>query len=334
MPKTQTNRNHKDTLFRLIFGEHKEYALALYNAINNSNYTDVDNLKIITLEDALYIDVKNDVGYIFHDVMNLIEQQSTFTPNMPLRGLGYFSDSYKEFVSETYRNASAIYSRKLLKIPTPRFYVLYNGTEDQEDQELRLSSAYEGEGDVEVVAHMININIGRNAGLLETCKPLKDYSELINRIRTQKQAGHADDEAVSIAVNTCIEEGILVEILKKERDKVENILIRGLTEEEKKELERLDREYYRETGYEEGREKGLEEGREEGREQGLEEGREQGISEAKFEDVEALAAEGTFTAEKACEILGVSYEDYLAHISEKDSQGTVSDSQELDNYES
>ena len=68
MAKKSANRKYKDSLFRVIFGEHKEHALSLYNAINKTNYTDVDELKIITLEDALYIDIKNDVGFIFHDV--------------------------------------------------------------------------------------------------------------------------------------------------------------------------------------------------------------------------------------------------------------------------
>ena len=73
MSKKQMNRQYKDTLFKIIFGEHKEHALALYNAINKTDYTDLENLKIITLEDALYIDVKNDVGYIFHLVTLLFE---------------------------------------------------------------------------------------------------------------------------------------------------------------------------------------------------------------------------------------------------------------------
>lgn len=313
MSKKHTNRRYKDTLFKIVFGEHKEHALALYNAINKTDYTDLENLKIITLEDALYIDVKNDVGYIFHDIMNLIEQQSTFSPNMPLRGLGYFSDSYKEYVSETYRDSAVIYSRKLLKLPTPRFYVLYNGTEEQDDQELRLSSAYEGEGDLEVVAHMININIGHNIALLEACKPLKDYSELINRIRVQKQSGHSDEEAVSAAVNSCIKEGILAEILKKERDKVENILIRGLTEEEKKKLEMLDREYYRETGYNEGLEQGLKDGFNKGHEQGLEQGLEQGSYQARMEGVSSLVADGKYDENEACNIMGVSIDQYREH---------------------
>ena len=105
---------------------------------------------------------------------NRIEHQSTRNPNMPLRGLGYFSDSYKEYISETYGKASAIYSERKLKIPTPKFYVLYNGSQDCDDVDLRLSDMYNGIGDVEVVAHLININIEHNKSLLDACKPLKE----------------------------------------------------------------------------------------------------------------------------------------------------------------
>ena len=178
MAGRKVNRKHKDTLFHIIFGQHKEHALALYNAINNTDYDDVEELKIVTLEDALYIDIKNDVGYIFHDVMTLIEQQSTYNPNMPLRGLGYFADSLKEYVSEAFRKTSIVYSDRQIHIPTPRYYVLYNGGREQpESTELRLSDSYDGKGDVEVTAHMLNINIGHNKSLLDACEPLWGYSE-------------------------------------------------------------------------------------------------------------------------------------------------------------
>ena len=313
MAKKRANRKHKDSLFRVIFGEHKEHALSLYNAINKTNYTDVDELKIITLEDALYIDIKNDVGFIFHDVMNLIEHQSTYNPNMPLRGLGYFSDSYKEYVSEVYGDAAAVYLSKMIEIPTPKFYVLYNGLEDAQDEDLRLSNAYKGEGDIEVVAHMININFGHNETLLEACKPLKGYSDLVHRIRTFKEEGYSDEEAVSTAVDSCIKDGILTDILKKERDKVENILIRGLTEEEKKKLERMELEYRLEKAETEGLERGMAKGLEKGMAEGLE----KGMTEGRFKDVQILVSKGILDEDQACEALGVSKEDYMAFISEK-----------------
>ena len=346
MPDTKVNRTYKDTVFRVIFGEYREHALALYNAINKTDYTDVDELKIITLEDALYIGVKNDVGYIFHDVMALIEQQATFSPNMPLRGLDYFASSLKEYISEKYDKPSILYTERLVRIPTPRYYVLYNGREDQpEEQELRLSDAYDGEGDVEVIVHMLNINIGHNDSLLNACEPLHGYSELVSRIRANKAKGMTDREAVDKAVDSCISDGILVDVLKKERDKVASILLRGLTEEEKKEVERINREYHielatkeglekgmaeglekgmaeglekgmakgLEKGMAEGLEQGLKQGLEQGLEQGLKQGLKQGREEAKYEAVDRLVAAEDYDAKRACEILEVSFDDYMQY---------------------
>ena len=351
MPVNKANREYKDTLFRLIFGEHKSYALALYNAVNHTDYSDEDDLQIKTLRDALYVDVKNDVGYVFHDIMNLIEHQSTFNPNMPLRGLGYFADMLKDYVSEAFNDSAGLYSKKRLHLPTPRYFVLYNGLREvQDDLDLKLSDSYDNEGDIEVVAHMLNINKGHNRVLLDACRPLKDYAELIDRIRGYKAQGYTNEEAASRAMNSCIVDGVLEEILRRERDKVENILIRGLTEEEKKKVERLNQEYYRETGLAEGRAEGLAEGRAEGlaegraeglaegraeglaegraeglaegraeglaegRAEGLEigrkEGREEGRKESKVEAVDKLVAAGVMDAAKACEILGLPYEDY------------------------
>ena len=63
-PKKQpTNRNHKDRLFRLVFQE-KRYQLELYNALNGTDYTDPEMLEETTLEDAIFLGVKNDLGII------------------------------------------------------------------------------------------------------------------------------------------------------------------------------------------------------------------------------------------------------------------------------
>ena len=233
MTNNYVNRTHKDTLFKLIFGEHKDCALALYNAVNGTSYTDIENLQIVTLKDAMYIGRKDDTAYIFHDVLSIFEQQASYNPNMPLRGLGYVADSYKEYIAETYENNQIFYSGILIRIPAPRYYVLYNGSRDQpENVTIRLSDAYEGSGDVEVIAHMLNINKGHNEILMDACKPLKDYSELVDRVRINKKKSLSDEEAVDLAVNSCINDGILADILSKERARVENILIAGITEEE------------------------------------------------------------------------------------------------------
>ena len=53
-------RNYKDTVFRMLFNN-KENLLELYNGVNNKHYTNVDDLTINTLENAIYLNMKNDV---------------------------------------------------------------------------------------------------------------------------------------------------------------------------------------------------------------------------------------------------------------------------------
>ena len=60
------NRTYRDTLFRFIFGkeDHKEWLLSLYNVLNQSDYDNPDELEIKTLNDVIYIGMKNDVSFI------------------------------------------------------------------------------------------------------------------------------------------------------------------------------------------------------------------------------------------------------------------------------
>ena len=80
----QINREYKDRLFRLLFGneKYKENTLALYNALNGTSYTNVDDVTIYTIDDVIYIDMKNDVAFILDSELSLWEQQSTYNPNM------------------------------------------------------------------------------------------------------------------------------------------------------------------------------------------------------------------------------------------------------------
>ena len=70
------NRQYKDRLFKFIFGnpENKEWTLSLYNAINGSSYTNPDDIKLTTIEDAVYMNMKNDVSFLITDKMNFYEQ--------------------------------------------------------------------------------------------------------------------------------------------------------------------------------------------------------------------------------------------------------------------
>ena len=132
------NRKFKDTVFRMLFSD-KEALLSLYNAVNNSHYTDSGALEIVTLENAIYMGMKNDLAFILDMNLYLYEHQSTMNPNIPLRDLFYIAAEYQKLVDK-----KSLYSSALQKIPNPHFIVFYNGTKKVDDyNEFRLSSAYE-----------------------------------------------------------------------------------------------------------------------------------------------------------------------------------------------
>lgn len=98
MKKKETSvtadRKYKDTVFRMIFRDKKEL-LSLYNAVNNSSYEKEEDLQIVTLENAVYMNVKNDLAFLIDFHLYLYEHQSTYNPNMPLRDLLYISKEYQ-----------------------------------------------------------------------------------------------------------------------------------------------------------------------------------------------------------------------------------------------
>ena len=108
------SRIHKDSMFRDLFGseEHKANALSLYNALNGSHYTNPDDLQLTTLDDVLYMHVKNDISFLIGDEMVLWEHQSTSNPNMPLRGLQYFARLYSALVDSMDAN---VYGSSLIR---------------------------------------------------------------------------------------------------------------------------------------------------------------------------------------------------------------------------
>ena len=88
--KNSVQRNYKDTLFRMVFSD-KEALLSLYNAVSGKDYKDPDELEIVTLENAIYMNRKNDLAFIIDFSLNLYEHQSTDSPNLPMRNLFYIS---------------------------------------------------------------------------------------------------------------------------------------------------------------------------------------------------------------------------------------------------
>ena len=243
------NRNYKDTVFRMLFSDRKNL-LSLYNAVNQRHYTDPEDLEIVTLENAIYMGMKNDLAFIIDTNLYLYEHQSTYNPNMPLRDLFYISSEYQK----------SLYSSSLQKIPAPNFIEFYNGSDPVCDVfEHRLSSAFEhlsGEPKLELIVTVLNINEGHNALLMEHCKTLREYAQYVAKVR-KYTADLSLNEAVERAVDECIKENILADFLRKNRAEVISM---SIFEYDKEEEEKKLRKAEYEAGVEAGEKSGIQKG--------------------------------------------------------------------------
>ncbi len=244
-------RNYKDTLFRMIFKEPKAL-LSLYNAVNDTDYQNPEGLQVVTLENAIYMNVKNDLAFIVDCRMSLYEQQSTVNPNLPLRDLIYVAKEYQGMVSQR-----SLYSSRIVKLPTPYFVVFYNGTMEQpERMEMKLSDSFQmqvEEPALELKVVQLNVRAGHNLNLMEKCPLLAQYVEYVGRVQKYALKMSLDD-AVERTVSECIREGILSDFLQ--RNRAEAIAVSIFEYDEEKELA-LFREAEREEGREEGRKEAL-----------------------------------------------------------------------------
>ncbi len=248
------NRKFKDHLFRFLFRE-KEDLLSLYNAVSGTDYKNPDDLTIMTLEDVIYLGMKNDVSFLIDGRLNLYEHQSSICPNMPLRGLFYFSQMLQGYVDQKELN---IYSSTKVSLPVPYYIVFYNGTAKlPERSELLLSSlfdddahknegnlpgseedAHETENDtlrakgnlhrdaaLECRAVVLNINEGYNVEIMKKCRTLADYSAFVQKIREYQKEGFDIPKAVALAIDYCIENDILADVLRRNRGEVTDMIL-------------------------------------------------------------------------------------------------------------
>ena len=227
------NRLYKSRLFVMIF-EDKKNLLELYNAVSGKQYKDPELLEISTLENAIYMSMRNDLSFLIDARLSLYGHQSTYSPNLP-----------------------------------PRFLVFYNGGEEQPDRRvLRLSDLYaveEREPKLELEVLMLNINAGHNPDLMRASHTLWEYAQYTSRVRKYaKEMPIA--EAVERAITESIREGILKEFLEKHRTEARNMSIYEYDEEKHM---RQEREAAWEDGRKEGRKSGFAEGEKSGKEKKL-----------------------------------------------------------------
>ena len=244
-------REYKSRVFIMLFHDRKRL-LELYNAVSGKHYQNPEALQINTLDNAVYLSMKNDLSFLIDCRLSLYEHQSTYNPNMPLRFLFYVSDLYSSMIL-----GKNMYGSKLIVLPAPTFLVFYNGTQEEPDEkELRLSDSYEIKEDspsLDLVVRMLNINAGHNDELMHSCKTLREYAEYVRRIREHTKT-QPIEEAVEQTITECISDDILRDFLLKNRAEVKSMSIYEYNE---KEHMRMEREEYFEMGYQKGREEQL-----------------------------------------------------------------------------
>jgi len=221
-----SNRKYKDSVFVDLFSEDekaKENFLSLYNALHGTNLQLSCPVENIRLDNVMYMNIINDVSCLVDGkIIVLAEHQSTINENMPLRFLQYISRLYEKLQAPADR-----YLRKLSKIPTPEFYVFYNGIEDYpKTTTLKLSDAFITRPKLiplELEVKVYNINKNKEAEVLSRCKTLEEYSLFVEEVRKQTQLD--SENGFTNAVKICIEKGILKEYLMRKSREVINMLV-------------------------------------------------------------------------------------------------------------
>ncbi len=243
--KPPVNEKYKDRIFKSLFGnpEHKDWTLALYNAVNNSHYRNPESIQFNTIDDALFVGLQNDVSFLIAFELNLWEHQSTFDPNMPTRFLRHFAQLLEKYIVISKYNP---FSTKLQTLPRPRFVCFYNGTkEEPENIVLKLSDAFgisSEESDIEVKVTMLNINYGKNQKLLDACNPLKEYAWLVETIRQHQKEKNNLEAAIDLAIDEMPKDFVIRSFIIGNRAEVKKML---LTEWNQQEMLQRDRDEVR-----------------------------------------------------------------------------------------
>ena len=274
---SELRRNFKDSVFTFLFSDPK-YARELYLYLHPED-TDVteEECRLVTTKNILAIGQYNDLGIQIRDkLILLVEAQSVFSDNLPLRLLIYLAKAYKDYIVE---NEMSLYSTKAVRIPRAELYVVYTGLEKNLPDTLRLSDLCGGEGSVEATVKILR---GGDSSILG------QYVSFCQIADEQRKLYGRTSEAIRETIRICQERDILIPFLASRRKEVIDIMELLFSQEEvwemtRREIARDAREDGLQKGIQEGRLAGHREGRREGRLEGRQEGRREGRLEGRQE---------------------------------------------------
>lgn len=201
-----------------------EHAADLYRALEHGENVRPEDIAFTTLEGVLFLARRNDMAFTAKKKVLVIgEHQSTLNLNMPLRSAIYYGRTMERLVPQR-----DIYKSKRILIPTPEFYVFYNGTQKQPAERiLKLSDAFLEKTDspmLQLKVRMININPSAGHPILQKSRSLYEYSFFIQRIRECMKNGLTRGNAIKHAMNQCLAEGIMTDFIQDYGSEVTNML--------------------------------------------------------------------------------------------------------------
>ncbi len=254
MGKTDTgnpkpNRKYKDSVFTVLFNS-RESLLELYKVLHPEDTgITINDIEKIALENVLLIRRYNDAAMGVRDkLIILVEQQSTMNPNMPVRLLLYIAGEYEKLIKKN-GDLKTLYSKKLIGLPAPEFYVIYTGSEKCGDY-MHLSDAFPEEYknslflqlDIKVIKSEDKNNI------------LGGYITFVKKAEELKHTpGYTFTDALKETVQWCRQENILAGFMEERSDELMSLMLEEWNIEDAI-------KYNREDAEEEGMKKGRQEG--------------------------------------------------------------------------
>ena len=223
------NRKHKDSLFVDYFSKDrdwKQHFLSLYNALHGTNLQVSDTqLERVNLEQVLYKSYYNDIAVLVDgQFILMIEHQSTINPNMPLRLLEYVARIYGNIV-----DSKAKFSRHLVPLAKPEFYVFYTGSQDLPPESyLYLSDAFPNQGQnanltLELKVKVCTIKSEHPSPVVHSCHDLEQYVQFLELMEEAKAAGH--ENPLRWAIQEAVRRNILRDYLERKGGEVLSILM-------------------------------------------------------------------------------------------------------------
>ncbi|MBR2824730.1 MAG: hypothetical protein IKE51_00450 [Solobacterium sp.] len=241
-------RTYRDSLFRFLFGrsEHKDWLLSLYNALNNSNYTDPEEIELTTIDNVIYLGLRNDVSFIIGDDLMMVEHQTTPSKNMSIRFLLYYAKILEGYLQ---KRDIDLHQYSSIPLPNPRFIVFYNGSQETGEQnEEYLSVHFSSSSNVELRVEFFNINKGMNDSLKKGCKVLEEYCWVNDRIGYYRATMTLED-AFEKMYDEILKGFVICPLIQKHKAEVKGVI-----------LETFDKERFGKTMFESGVEQGISQG--------------------------------------------------------------------------